>query len=108
MYHHTMSMLRVCHLFTFTDSISEEMTSNTSLEKVTVFFYNPNTHPRREYEIGREENKSYCDKIAVSFIDVDYNVDNWYKRMKGLEYDPERVHQCTNSISRLEGFETSD
>ena len=28
-------------------------------------------------------------------IDVDYDVDNWYKRMKGLEYDPERGHQCT-------------
>lgn len=32
----------------------EEMISNDVLEKVVVFFYNPNIHPRKEYEIRKE------------------------------------------------------
>ena len=34
----------------------EEMCSSPSLEKVTVFFYNPNIHPKKEYEIRKEVN----------------------------------------------------
>ena len=29
------------------------------------------------------------------FIDVDYDVEKWYERTKGLEYDPERGQRCT-------------
>ena len=32
----------------------EEMISSPELEKVVVFFYNPNIHPRKEYEIRKE------------------------------------------------------
>eukprot|EP00978_Attheya_sp_CCMP212_P031488 scaffold119182_cov35-Attheya_sp.AAC.1 len=73
----------------------EEMVSSESVEEVTVFFYNPNIHPRKEYEIRKEENKRYCEQIGVPFIDCDYDMENWYKRMKGMEYDPERGHRCT-------------
>ncbi len=73
----------------------EEMTSCDSVDEVVVFFYNPNIHPRREYEIRKEENKEYCKRIGVTFIDCDYDVENWYARMKGMEYDPERGHRCT-------------
>jgi predicted adenine nucleotide alpha hydrolase (AANH) superfamily ATPase len=73
----------------------EEMVSSDSVEEVVVFFYNPNIHPRKEYEIRKEENKRYCEKIGVPFIDCDYDMENWYKRMKGMEYDPERGHRCT-------------
>jgi hypothetical protein len=31
----------------------EEMVSNDVLDSVVVFFYNPNIHPRREYEIRK-------------------------------------------------------
>jgi predicted adenine nucleotide alpha hydrolase (AANH) superfamily ATPase len=43
----------------------------------------------------QEENKEYCKRIGVEFIDCDYDVKNWYSRMKGMEYDPERGHRCT-------------
>ena len=40
----------------------------------TVYFYNPNIHPIEEYEIRKEENKRFCEKLGFSFIDVDYDI----------------------------------
>lgn len=74
-------------------SMIEEM--KLSINKVVVFFYNPNIHPRKEYEIRKDENKKFCQKIGVEFVDVDYNVENWYARVKGMEYDAERGRRCT-------------
>eukprot|EP00501_MAST-03F_sp_TOSAG23-6_P001755 GSMAST32.ASY1.ANO1.1832.1 assembled CDS len=62
---------------------------------VTIFFYNPNIHPRKEYEIRKEENKRYAKQHGVDFVDADYDAKSWFKRMKGLEYDPERGVRCT-------------
>eukprot|EP00747_Dinoflagellata_sp_TGD_P058674 gnl/TRDRNA2_/TRDRNA2_151229_c0_seq2.p1 gnl/TRDRNA2_/TRDRNA2_151229_c0~~gnl/TRDRNA2_/TRDRNA2_151229_c0_seq2.p1 ORF type:complete len:333 (+),score=79.50 gnl/TRDRNA2_/TRDRNA2_151229_c0_seq2:59-1057(+) len=71
----------------------EEMLSK-NLE-VTIFFYNPNIHPRKEYEIRKEENKRYAKKHGVPFVDCDYDSGSWFARMKGLEYEPERGVRCT-------------
>jgi len=75
----------------------EEMLSyseRTGLE-VAIFFYNPNIHPKREYEIRKEENKKFANSLGVEFVDCDYDTDNWFARMKGLEFDPERGSRCT-------------
>ncbi len=61
----------------------------------TVFFYNPNIHPREEYELRKLENKRFCDKHGIGFIDADYDKDNWFERVKGLENEPERGKRCT-------------
>ncbi|WP_235727511.1 epoxyqueuosine reductase QueH [Kangiella shandongensis] len=61
----------------------------------TVFFYNPNIHPIEEYEIRKDENKRFCDKLGIEFIDADYDKDNWFERVKGLENEPERGARCT-------------
>ena len=63
--------------------------------KTTVYFYNPNIHPIQEYELRKEENKRYCQKLGLDFIDADYDKDNWFKRIKGLENEPERGERCT-------------
>ena len=63
--------------------------------KTTVYFYNPNIHPLQEYELRKEENKRYCQKLGLDFIDADYDKDNWFKRIKGLENEPERGERCT-------------
>ncbi|RMH34239.1 MAG: hypothetical protein D6694_15340 [Gammaproteobacteria bacterium] len=62
---------------------------------LTVYFYNPNIHPRDEYEIRKEENKRYCRKHNIPFVDDDYNTDDWFDRVKGLEWEPERGKRCT-------------
>ena len=63
--------------------------------KTTVYFYNPNIHPIQEYELRKEENMRYCQKLGFNFIDADYDKDNWFKRIKGLENEPERGERCT-------------
>ena len=62
---------------------------------LTIFFYNPNIHPREEYEIRKQENIRYARKLDIPFIDADYDRDNWFKRVKGLEWEPERGRRCS-------------
>lgn len=61
----------------------------------TVFFYNPNIHPKGEYEIRKGEDKKFCEKIGVKHIDSDYDTNNWFRRVKGLEWEPERGARCS-------------
>ena len=61
----------------------------------TVFFYNPNIHPKREYELRKGEDKKFCDKLGVEHVDVDYDVRKWFERVKGMEWEPERGARCT-------------
>jgi hypothetical protein len=61
----------------------------------TIFFYNPNIHPKKEYEIRKEENIRFAKKLNIPIIDADYDTDNWYERAKGMEYEPERGKRCT-------------
>src|SRR3990167_2741047 len=61
----------------------------------TIFFYNPNIHPVQEYEIRKAENVAFAKKHNIPFIDADYDKDNWFSRIKGLEWEPERGKRCT-------------
>ena len=63
--------------------------------KTTVYFYNPNIHPKEEYEIRKNENRRFCEKLGFECIDADYDKDNWFERIKGLEDEPERGERCT-------------
>lgn len=62
---------------------------------LTIFFYNPNIHPKKEYEIRKKENIRYAEKLGLDFIDADYDVQNWFSRAKGMEHEPERGIRCT-------------
>ena len=61
----------------------------------TVFFYNPNIHPVKEYELRKEENKRFAQKNHIPFIDADYDREEWFRRAKGMEFEPERGIRCT-------------
>ncbi|WIH05028.1 epoxyqueuosine reductase QueH [Xanthomonas translucens pv. graminis] len=61
----------------------------------TVFFYNPNIHPLKEYELRKQENIRFAEKHGVPFIDADYDTENWFARAKGMENEPERGIRCT-------------
>lgn len=63
--------------------------------KFTIFFYNPNIHPKKEYLIRKEENIRFAEKLGVPFVDADYDVRDWFERVKGLEWEPERGARCT-------------
>ncbi len=61
----------------------------------TIFFYNPNIHPEKEYLIRKEENVRFAKELGVDFIDADYDSKNWFERVKGMEWEPERGERCT-------------
>ena len=61
----------------------------------SIFFYNPNIHPLKEYELRKEENIRFAEKHNIPFIDADYDKDNWFARAKGMEDEPERGIRCT-------------
>lgn len=61
---------------------------------LTIYFYNPNIHPEKEYMIRKEENIRYAEKLGIPFIDADYDPDNWHDMMKGHGDDPERGERC--------------
>ncbi len=63
--------------------------------KLTIFFYNPNIHPKKEYMIRKEENIRYAEKLGIPFVDADYDVQEWFARAKGMEHLPERGARCT-------------
>lgn len=63
--------------------------------KYTIFFYNPNIHPKKEYELRKQENMRFAEQHDIPFIDCDYDTDNWFERVKGLEWAPERGERCT-------------
>lgn len=62
---------------------------------LTIFFYNPNIHPKKEYEIRKKENIRFAEKLKLKFVDADYDVQNWFVRAKGMEQDPERGRRCS-------------
>ena len=41
----------------------------------TIFFYNPNIHPEKEYLLRKNENIDFADQLSVPFVDADYNKD---------------------------------
>ncbi|MFI0347252.1 MAG: epoxyqueuosine reductase QueH [Chthoniobacterales bacterium] len=63
--------------------------------ELEIFFYNPNIHPRKEYDLRKEENIRFAEKHNIPFVDADYDTDNWFARVKGLEFEPERGMRCT-------------
>ncbi|MBA2727557.1 MAG: epoxyqueuosine reductase QueH [Parachlamydiaceae bacterium] len=70
-----------------------EMLHHNGVE-MTIFFYNPNIHPEKEYEIRKNENIRYAEKKGIPFVDGDYDPGHWFEKMKGHEWDPERGERC--------------
>ena len=61
----------------------------------TVYFYNPNIHPSKEYMLRKEENMLFAKKNHIPFIDADYNTKQWFELTKGMEWHPERGKRCS-------------
>ncbi|MBN3786168.1 epoxyqueuosine reductase QueH [Burkholderia sp. Ac-20353] len=61
----------------------------------TIFFYNPNIHPRKEYDLRKDENIRFAENFGIPFVDADYDRDNWFERARGMENEPERGVRCT-------------
>lgn len=61
---------------------------------VTAFFYNPNIHPLKEYQLRLEEMKKLCTNIGIELIIGNYDVDRWFQIAKGMEREKEGGKRC--------------
>lgn len=62
--------------------------------ELSIFFYDPNIHPRMEYIKRRDEMASYAIKIGIDFEEGEYDTANWIDKTRGLENEPERGKRC--------------
>ena len=92
------------------------MAIKASKIEFTVYFYNPNIHPKKEYELRKEENIRFCEQHEIPFIDGDYDKGLWMELTRGLEMEPERGIRCsicfdmrflrTAQYAKAHGFDT--
>ena len=62
--------------------------------EVTVYYFNPNIHPRKEFLARKNEIQKYLDKNNIEFIEGEYDTANWFDKTKGLEHEPEKGKRC--------------
>ena len=65
---------------------------------ITVFYYNPNIYPPREYEKRVEEQRELIQKLpavhSLRFLEGTYDPKDFYEAVKGLEQIPEGGERC--------------
>jgi len=62
---------------------------------LTIYFYNPNIHPKKEYDLRKNENIEFAKKMGIPFVDADYDPETWFEKARGMEFEPERGKRCT-------------
>jgi len=62
--------------------------------EIIGYFYDPNIHPYEEYLLRLKESERACKLLGIEFIEGDYNLEGWLKRVKGYENEPEKGARC--------------
>jgi predicted adenine nucleotide alpha hydrolase (AANH) superfamily ATPase len=62
--------------------------------KVTLFFYNSNIYPETEYLKRYNEIKKWAEKEKIVMIQGEFDQENWFSKVKGLEQEPEGGVRC--------------
>jgi len=65
---------------------------------ITIYFYNPNIDNKNEYLTRVEEEKRLISEMdfvrEVSFLEGEYDPENFHKLSKGMELEPEGGKRC--------------
>ena len=65
---------------------------------ITVFYYNPNIFPAKEYEKRVKEQEALIERMPakhrISFLEGPYEQERFYETAKGLELEPEGGERC--------------
>ncbi|CRF49398.1 FIG053235: Diacylglucosamine hydrolase like [Helicobacter heilmannii] len=78
----------------------QKLYPNTPL---TGFFYNPNIHPKEEYDLRLLDVKRSCAALKIPLLEGDYTLKSWMQAIKGLEQEPEKGKRCSACFdARLE------
>lgn len=62
--------------------------------ELTCFWYDPNIQPKKEYNKRLKEFKKICKIEWVNFIQWEYDVENFFDKVKWLENSPEQGERC--------------
>ncbi len=62
--------------------------------EIVGFFYDPNIHPYEEYLLRLKESERACKLLGIEFIEGEYDIGRWLKRVKGYENEPEKGARC--------------
>ena len=75
-------------------SIMETLKKNNI--QCTLYFYNPNIDSPEEYNIRKEENIRFAEKLNLPIVDGDYLNDTikWHNHIIGYEHESERGKRC--------------
>ncbi len=66
---------------------------------ITCYWYDPNIHPKKEYNKRLKAFKKVCKIEKIPFIEWEYDVENFFEKVKGFENEPERAKRCTECYS---------
>ncbi|MFY9074478.1 epoxyqueuosine reductase QueH [Malaciobacter mytili] len=75
----------------FLEKIQEEYPN----EELVGYFYDPNIHPYSEYRLRYLDVEYSCKKLGIKLIEGPYNLEEWLKKVKGMEHLPEKGDRCT-------------
>lgn len=66
--------------------------------KITVFYYDPNIYPPKEYALRAREQerftKEFPTKYPVEFVEGSYDTERFYETVRGMEQLPEGGERC--------------
>jgi predicted adenine nucleotide alpha hydrolase (AANH) superfamily ATPase len=62
--------------------------------EVFGFFYNPNIHPKEEYELRLKETKKVAAVLDVEIIEGPYDDSRWHKMTAKFKNEPEKGRRC--------------
>ncbi len=63
--------------------------------EITLFFYNPNIHPKKEYERRLDEVRKLAEKWKSKLIEGKYDIRRWFKMTYIYKHEPEKGKRCT-------------
>lgn len=67
------------------------------------YFYNPNIHPKEEYDLRLLDVRRSCKMLGVDLIEGEYEIQKWFADVRGLENEPEKGERCVKCFDmRLE------
>ncbi len=63
--------------------------------EITLFFYNPNIHPRKEYNKRLESVKIISKKYSIPLIIDRYELRKWFRLTENYKFEPEGGKRCS-------------
>jgi len=73
----------------------EKLQKEYPQEKLIGYFYDPNIQPYAEYRLRYLDVEYSCNKLDIELLEGPYNLEEWLKKVKGLENEPEKGDRCT-------------